>query len=76
VDLVGGVVDTGDNMKYGFPAATASSYLAWGLLEYEQAYKDAGQYQWMLNQLKWINDYFIKAHPSANVLWVNVGVTG
>lgn len=75
VDLVGGVVDAGDNMKYGFPAAAAATYLAWGLIEYEQAYKDAGQYQWMLNQLKWINDYFIKAHTSPNELWVNVGVT-
>jgi endoglucanase len=75
VDLTGGVVDAGDNMKYGFPAAAATAFLAWGLLEYEQTYKDAGQYQWMLNQLRWINDYFMKAHSSANVLWVNDCVT-
>ncbi len=75
VDLVGGVVDAGDNMKYGFTTGTATSYLAWGLLEYEQAYRNAGQYQWMTNQLRWINDYFVKAHTAANEFWVNVGVT-
>jgi len=75
VDLTGGMVDAGDNVKYGFPYAQAMQMLAWGAVEYRSAYANSGQLTWLLNQLRWANDYLIKAHPSPNVFWHQVGLT-
>ena len=75
LDLTGGFVDAGDNMKYTFPMAQAMQMLAWGAVEYRPAYVNSGQLSWLLNQLRWGNDWFIKAHPSANVLYHQVGFT-
>ncbi|ALV07831.1 glycoside hydrolase family 9 protein [Roseateles depolymerans] len=73
LDLTGGWYDAGDHVKFGFPAAWTATQLAWGALEFEAGHKDAGQYDALLRNLRWINDYFIKAHPSANVLYGQVG---
>jgi len=73
IDLTGGWYDAGDHLKFGFPMAASTTLLAWGVIEYEDAYKQSGQYDYMLDNLRWVNDYFIKAHPSANVLWGQVG---
>ena len=35
-----------------------------------------GQLTPLLNNLRWVNDYFIKAHPSANVLYGQIGNGG
>ena len=75
LDLTGGMVDAGDNMKYTFPMAQAMQTLAWGAVENRQAYANSGQLSWLLNQLRWGNDWFIKAHPSPNVLYHQVGFT-
>ena len=75
LDLTGGMVDAGDNMKYTFPMAQGMQTLAWGAVENRQAYVDSGQLTWLMNQLRWGNDWFIKAHPSANVLYHQVGDT-
>ncbi len=73
IDLTGGWYDAGDNMKFGLPMAASTTILSWGVIEYEDGYKKSGQYQYMLDNLRWVNDYFIKAHPAANVLWGQVG---
>lgn len=73
IDLTGGWYDAGDNMKFGFPMASSTTVLAWGVIEYEEAYKKSGQYNYMLDNLRWVNDYFSKAHPSPTVLWGQVG---
>lgn len=73
LDLTGGWYDAGDHVKFGFPAAWTATQLAWGALEFEAGHKDAGQYDALLRNLRWINDYFIKAHPTANVLYGQVG---
>ncbi len=73
LDLTGGWYDAGDHMKFGFPMAASTTILAWGVIEYEDAYKKSSQYNYMLDNLRWVNDYFIKTHPSPNVLWGQVG---
>jgi hypothetical protein len=47
--------------------------LAWGAVEYRDAYANSGQLTNFLNNLRVPNDYFIKAHPSANVLYGQIG---
>jgi endoglucanase len=74
LDLTGGWVDAGDNVKFIFPMTEAVAVLAWGGIEYRQAMVDSGQLNWLLNQLRWANDWFIKAHPSPNVFYGQVGL--
>ncbi|MBE9126673.1 MULTISPECIES: glycoside hydrolase family 9 protein [unclassified Coleofasciculus] len=73
IDLTGGWYDAGDHIKFGFPMAASTTLLAWGAIEYEDGYKQSGQYDLMLDNLRWVNDYFIKAHPAPTVLWGQVG---
>jgi hypothetical protein len=50
--------------------------LAWGIVENRAAYVSTGQLDTALDQLKWATDYFIKAHPSANELYGQIGTGG
>ena len=61
-NLTGGWYDAGDYVKFGFPMAYSATVLAWGLIEYKKGYQAAGQYEIMLDSVKWATDYFIKAH--------------
>ncbi|MBF9127466.1 glycoside hydrolase family 9 protein [Plantactinospora sp. S1510] len=73
LDLTGGWYDAGDHVKFGFPMAFSATMLAWGAVEYRSGYQASGQLPHLLNNLRFVNDYFIKAHPSANVLYGQVG---
>ena len=73
LDLSGGWYDAGDHVKFGFPMAAATTTLAWGGVEYRAAYQQSGQLTPLLNNLRQANDYFIRAHPEPNVLYVQVG---
>lgn len=75
LDLTGGWVDAGDNVKFGVTCAYSTSLLAFGAIENKDAYEKSGQMKWLQNQLRWINDYFIKCHPEPNVFWAQVGMT-
>jgi hypothetical protein len=76
-DLTGGYYDAGDHVKFGLPMAANNTMLAWGGVEYEQAYKQAGQWDELLEAVKWGTDYFLKAHVAENgktkELYVQVG---
>ena len=61
LDLRGGWFDAGDHVKFGFPMAASTSLLAWGLVDYRDAYAQSGQLTHMLNNLRFVNDYFINA---------------
>ena len=43
VDLTGGWYDAGDHVKFGLPMAASTTLLAWGILEYRDAYANSGQ---------------------------------
>ncbi|CAO2828594.1 unnamed protein product [Amaranthus hypochondriacus] len=73
VDLVGGYYDAGDNVKFGLPMAFTVTILSWGVIQYGSQIEDAGQLDHAFQAIKWGADYFIKAHTSPNVLWVEVG---
>lgn len=73
VNLTGGWYDAGDHVKFGLPMAFSTTMLAWGAVEYRNAYTNSGQLAPLLNNLRFVNDYFIKAHSSANVLYGQVG---
>ncbi|MBW5449425.1 glycoside hydrolase [Cohnella sp. CFH 77786] len=72
-DLTGGWYDAGDHVKFGLPMAASAAMLAWAVYEYEDGFKQAGQYEEILDNIKWATDYFIKAHTAPNELYVQVG---
>jgi len=75
-DLSGGYYDAGDNVKFGFPMAGSMTVLAWGMIDYKDAYQCAGQLDWAYKTIKWGTDWFIKAHVSDNKLYGQCGDGG
>ena len=73
VDLTGGWYDAGDHVKFGLPMAASATMLAWGAIEYRDAYAASGQLSHLLGSLRWSADYFLKAHSAPNMLWGQVG---
>jgi endoglucanase len=75
-DLRGGWYDAGDHVKFGFPMAASVTLLAMGAVEYRSAYAQSGQLTHLLNNLRFVNDYFIKAHTAPNELYGQIGAGG
>ncbi|MBE1877173.1 glycoside hydrolase family 9 protein [Myceligenerans pegani] len=73
LDLTGGWYDAGDHVKFGLPMAFSATMLAWGAIESPGGYTASGQKDELLGSLRWVNDYFIRAHPEPNVLYAQVG---
>ncbi|KAK6125630.1 hypothetical protein DH2020_040628 [Rehmannia glutinosa] len=73
LDLSKGVYDAGDLIKFGFPMAFTATILSWAILEYGDHMKQLKELENAQDSLKWITDYLINSHPSANVLYVQVG---
>ncbi|KAL3677167.1 hypothetical protein R1sor_027115 [Riccia sorocarpa] len=73
VDLVGGYYDAGDNVKFQLPMAFTVTILSWSVIEYAAQLSKLHQLRHALDAIKWGTDYFIKAHSSSDVLWVEVG---
>ncbi|WP_051772845.1 glycoside hydrolase family 9 protein [Saccharothrix sp. NRRL B-16314] len=73
LDLSGGFYDAGDHVKFGLPFAATLSMLAWGAVENRDAYENSGQLRHLMSNLKWGTDWIIKAHPSPNVVYGQVG---
>ena len=62
LDLSGGYYDAGDHMKFGLPIAYSLTMLAWGAIEYPEAYVGIGQMDTLLDQLRWGADYLMRCH--------------
>ena len=73
VDLTGGWYDAGDHVKFGFPMAGSVTLLAWGAIEYQDAYQSSGQMPFLLGNLRWATDYLLKASDTPDQLWGQVG---
>ncbi|KAK6256859.1 hypothetical protein QUC31_000318 [Theobroma cacao] len=72
LDLSKGMYDAGDHMKFGFPLAFTATVLSWAILEYGDQMEAVNQLEPAQESLKWITDYLINAHPSENVLYIQV----
>jgi hypothetical protein len=61
VDLSGGWYDAGDHVKFGTPMAYSAAMLGWAYLEYQSGFEEAGETQYFLDNLRFVNDYFLQA---------------
>ena len=73
IDLTGGYYDAGDNVKFNFPQAASITLLAWSGIDFADGYKKAGQYEYLLDAVKWGTDYLLKCHSGKDELYVQVG---
>ena len=62
----------GDHVKFNLPMAFTVTSLAWGLLEFKDAYDDAGQLEYMYDCIRWPLEYLLKCHVSADEFYVQV----
>jgi endoglucanase len=76
VDLTGGWFDAGDHVKFNFPMAFSVTALAWGAIEYHDAYVKSGQLPALLNNLRFVCDYLMRCHTADNEFWGQVGNGG
>ncbi|KAA3467072.1 endoglucanase 2-like [Gossypium australe] len=73
LDLSKGMYDAGDHVKFGFPMAFTATVLSWAILEYRDQMEAVNQLEPAQQSLKWITDFLLNAHPSQNVLYIQVG---
>lgn len=73
LDLTGGWADAGDGIKFTHPMSYAAGQLGWAVYEYREAFEKSGQLDDILDEIKWATDFFIKAHPSPDVLYYMCG---
>ncbi|XP_070565299.1 endoglucanase 1-like [Ptychodera flava] len=75
-DLTGGWYDAGDHVKFNLPMAYSASTLAWGVIEFEDAYRSAGELENVRNSIRWPCEYFIKCHTEKYEYYYQVGDPG
>lgn len=73
LDLTGGFYDAGDNVKFNLPMAYTGTMLAWSVYEDSESYEESEQLPYILDNIKWVNDYLIKCHPEDDVYYYQVG---
>lgn len=73
VDLTGGWYDAGDHVKFNLPMAYTTAMLAWSVYEDRAAYEKSGQLKYIMDEIKWASDYFIKCHTAPNEYYYQVG---
>ena len=52
--------------------AASVTNIAWSIVEFEKGYRIAGEYENVLDSIKWPLDYFIKCHVSPNEFYAQV----
>lgn len=76
LDLTGGWYDAGDHVKFNLPMAYTSAMLAWSVYEDRSAYEESGQLGYMLDNLRWVDDYLMRCHAEDYVYYYQVGDGG
>ena len=72
VDLVGGMYDAGDHIKFSFPLAFTSTLLSWSVLEYSSQFSSVDLLDSTKAHIRWITDYLLKTHNSTDELYFQV----
>ena len=62
VDLSGGFYDAGDHVKFGLPGAFSFTLLGWSAFDQKNAWVETGQWDELLDILRWETDYLMRAH--------------
>ncbi|XP_068649069.1 endoglucanase 10-like [Aristolochia californica] len=81
VNLVGGFYDSGNNIKFGFPAAYTITLLSWSVIEYNKKYEAIGELDHVKDIIQWGSDYLLKVFEPPNsttdtgILYSQVGST-
>nr|QDK64602.1 endoglucanase 5 [Ganoderma lucidum] len=73
LDLTGGYYDAGDYVKYTFPMSFSIMSICLGALVSGRGYDLANQTAYLDGTLRWGLDWLMKAHPSPNTFFVEVG---
>lgn len=61
VDVSGGYHDAGDHVKFGLPQTYSSATLEWALYEFKDAFVRIGEYDHMVELLRWFSDYYLRS---------------
>ncbi|MDQ1287116.1 MAG: endoglucanase [Actinomycetota bacterium] len=61
VDLSGGFHDAGDHVKFGLPQAYAAGTIAWGMLEFPEAFVATKSWDHSMEEMRWFTDYFLRS---------------
>ena len=72
-DLSGGYYDAGDHVKFGLPQAFTVTTLAWGVVEFSEQYRKAGELKHALDTIRWGTDFLLKSHSREKVFYGLVG---
>ncbi|UJR11738.1 hypothetical protein I4U23_015919 [Adineta vaga] len=72
-DLTGGYFTQGGLAKESHYMAGFTTLLAWGVIDYHDAYLKAGQLDYIRDAIRWSTDYLMKAHVSERVFYTSVG---
>jgi endoglucanase len=67
--VTGGWFDAGDHVKFGLPMAYSAAMLGWGMYQYGDAFKAAGQDTYLNNNLKFVLDYFVKCDLGSSFVY-------
>ncbi|HEX3028557.1 MAG TPA: glycoside hydrolase family 9 protein, partial [Clostridia bacterium] len=65
-----------DHVKFNHPMAYSANMLAWSVYEDKDAYVKSGQLKYIMDGIKWANDYFIKCNPDSSTYYYQVGDAG
>jgi hypothetical protein len=72
-DLIGGLYDAGDFVKFMLPYGWSVTVLAWGLVAFPEGYQKSQQSFHALSTLRWAADFIIKCHVDDTVFVAQVG---
>lgn len=73
IDLTGGYYDAGDYLKFTLPLSSALTELAWAGTDHWWGVFKSGNLGYWDETLRWGFDWLIKAHPTSDTLYVQVG---
>lgn len=72
-DLTGGWYDAGDHVKFNLPMSYSATMLAWSVYEDKDAFEKSGQLTYIMDAIKWADDYLIKCSPRKGLYYYQVG---